>query len=97
MTTVESATKILENMLEHLGFTASIELQATHDGPCLQIHCGESKTLIGNEGDRLDDLQYLVNRILRRHLPEAERIKGDANAHMLIVLGHHLLAEQRRH
>lgn len=77
MTTVESATKILDTMLGHLGFTASIELQETPDGPCLQIHSGESQALIGKEGDRLDDIQYLVNRIIRRHHPKAERIKVD--------------------
>ncbi|MGL5018811.1 MAG: protein jag [Luteolibacter sp.] len=77
MTTVESAEKILDTMLGHLGFTATIETQESHDGPCLQIHSGESEILIGKEGDRLDDLQYLVNRILRRHLPKAERIKVD--------------------
>ncbi len=77
MTTVESATKILDTMLGHLGFTATIETQETHDGPCLQIHSGESEVIIGKDGDRLDDLQYLVNRILRRHQPKAERIKVD--------------------
>ena len=77
MNTVESATKILDTMLGHLGFTATIEVQETHDGPCLQIHSGESETIIGRDGDRLDDIQYLVNRILRRHSPKAERIKVD--------------------
>ncbi len=77
MTTVESATKILDTMLGHLGFPASIEPQDTPDGTCLQIHTGENAALIGKEGDRLDDLQYLVNRILRRHFPKAERIKVD--------------------
>src|SRR5690606_25343492 len=33
--------------------------------------------IIGNDGDRLDDFQYLVNRILRRHFPKAERVKVD--------------------
>jgi spoIIIJ-associated protein len=79
MTTVESATKILDTMLGHLGFTATIEVQDTHDGPCLQIHSGESEAIIGKDGDRLDDLQYLVNRILRRHFPTAERIKVDCS------------------
>ncbi len=77
MTTVESATKILDTMLGHLGFTATIELQQTDDGPCLQIHSGESEAIIGKDGDRLDDLQYLVNRIVRRHYPKAERVKVD--------------------
>ena len=77
MTTVESANKILDTMLGHLGFTATIEVQETHDGPCLQIHSGESEAIIGKDGDRLDDFQYLVNRIVRRHQPKAERIKVD--------------------
>lgn len=77
MTTVESATKILDTMLGHLGIPATIEVEETHDGPCLQIHSSESTAVIGREGERLDDLQYLVNRILRRHLPKAERIKVD--------------------
>jgi spoIIIJ-associated protein len=77
MTAVEAAYKILDTMLGHLGFTATIEVQTTGDGPCLQILTGESAALIGTDGDRLDDLQYLVNRILRRHFPKAERIKVD--------------------
>ncbi|NQX02101.1 single-stranded DNA-binding protein [bacterium] len=92
MTTVESATKILDTMLGHLGFTATIETQETHDGPCLQIHSGESEALIGKEGDRLDDLQYLVNRILRRHQPKAERIKVDC-AHFRSIQEDHLRQE----
>jgi spoIIIJ-associated protein len=77
MTNVETATRILDTMLGHLGFTVTIEVQDTHDGPCLQIHSGDSESIIGHDGDRLDDLQYLVNRILRRHIPDAERIKVD--------------------
>ena len=77
MTTVESATKVLDTMLGHLGFTATLELQETRDGPCLQIHSSQSEAIIGHDGDRLDDLQYLVNRIVRRHFPKAERIKVD--------------------
>ena len=77
MTTVESATKILDTMLGHLGLAATIEVQDTHDGPCLQVHSTESKMIIGREGERLDDLQYLVNRILRRQFPKAERVKVD--------------------
>jgi spoIIIJ-associated protein len=77
MTTVETATRILDTMLGHLGLAATIEVQETRDGPCLQIHSPDSKTIIGRDGDRLDDLQYLVNRILRRQFPKAERVKVD--------------------
>ncbi|MFT3991159.1 MAG: single-stranded DNA-binding protein [Luteolibacter sp.] len=71
-------------MLGHLGFSATIEAQETHDGPCLQISSSESKALIGHDGDRLDDLQYLVNRILRRHMPDAERVKVDCEHYRAI-------------
>lgn len=77
MTTAASANKILDTMLGHLGIPATIELQETSDGPCLQIHSTESAAIIGKDGDRLDDFQYLVNRILRRHFPKAPRIKVD--------------------
>jgi spoIIIJ-associated protein len=77
MDTVEAAHKILDTMLGHLGFTATIEIQQTEDGPCLQVHSAESQAIIGNDGDRLDDFQYLVNRILRRHFPKAERVRVD--------------------
>ena len=77
MTAVDAAHKILDTMLGHLGFSTTIGVQQTTDGPCLQILTGESPALIGSDGERLDDLQYLVNRILRRHFPKAERIKVD--------------------
>lgn len=77
MTTVETATKILDTMLGHLSLAATIEVQETDDGPCLQIRSTDSKAIIGRDGDRLDDIQYLVNRILRRQFPKAERIKVD--------------------
>jgi spoIIIJ-associated protein len=77
MTTVETATRILDTMLGHLGLASTIEAQETSDGPCLQIRSPDSQTIIGRDGDRLDDIQYLVNRILRRQYPKAERIKVD--------------------
>lgn len=77
MTAVEAAKKILDTMLGHLGFPAEIEVQETPEGLGLQIHTADSRALIGDDGDRLDDLQYLVNRILRRHFPDAERVRVD--------------------
>ena len=81
-------------MLGHLGLAATIEPQDTPDGPCLQIHSTESKAIIGRDGDRLDDLQYLVNRILRRQFPKAERIKVDCE-HYRTMCGDQMAAEIR--
>lgn len=77
METVEASQKILDTMLGHLGIPASIEIEASTEGPCLQIQSTEEDAIIGNDGDRLDDIQYLVNRILRRQFPNADRIKVD--------------------
>ena len=77
MKAAELAGKILDAMLGHLGLVAEIQIQETADGPCLQIFSSEKDTIIGNHGDRLDDIQYLVNRILHRQMPDAVRVKVD--------------------
>lgn len=77
MKAAELAGKILDAMLGHLGIVAEIQIQETADGPCLQIFSSDKDTIIGSNGDRLDDIQYLVNRILRRQMPDAERVKVD--------------------
>jgi spoIIIJ-associated protein len=73
----DAAKKVLDTMLGHLGFTATIELEHEEEGPCLQINMAQPESIIGDDGDRLDDLQYLVNRLLRKHYEEAPRIKVD--------------------
>jgi len=77
MNAAELARKILDSMLGHLGLAAEIEIQETADGPSLQIFSAEKDAIIGDNGDRLDDIQYLVNRILRRQMPDAGRVKVD--------------------
>lgn len=75
----DASEKILVTMLEHLGFSVDIERVTSEDGLCLQIKVDDSKTIIGRNGDRLEDLQYLVNRILNKHFPDAPRVKVDCD------------------
>lgn len=84
MTPVEASRKILDTMLGHLGFHVDIEIQDSEEGPCLQILTTESKHLIGKDGERLDDLQYLVNRVLKKHFPKAPRIRVDCEHYRAI-------------
>ncbi|MDA0767976.1 MAG: KH domain-containing protein [Verrucomicrobia bacterium] len=79
MEAVQEAHKILDSMLGKLGFELEIEEQESEEGTCLQITCEDSKFLIGRHGERLDDIQYLVNRILQKHDPDAPRVKVDAD------------------
>jgi len=77
MTPEENARKILDTMLGHLGIAAEVDIETCEEGPCLQIRTPESELLTGRDGERLDDLQYLVNRILRKHLPKSPRVRVD--------------------
>lgn len=84
MTPAGAAKKILDTMLGHLGFHVEIEVHESEEEPCLQIHSSRSKLLIGKDGERLDDLQYLVNRVLRKHFPKAPRVRIDCEHYRAI-------------
>lgn len=79
MNAIEHAHQILDTMLGYLGFAVQIEDDENGpEGPTLQILTEDADALIGRHGETLDDIQYLVNRILIRHLPGAPRIRVDA-------------------
>lgn len=84
MTPVAAARKILDTMLGHLGFHVEIEAHDDVEEPCLQIITPRSDLLIGKDGERLDDLQYLVNRVLRKHFPKAPRVRIDCEHYRAI-------------
>ena len=77
MTALDHARQILENMLGYLGFFVTIEEDQGPEGPTLQILTEDSQRLIGKRGEVLDDIQYLVNRLLMRRIPDAPRIRVD--------------------
>lgn len=79
MNEVDAAGKILGSMLGKLGFDTELEVIEADDGPCLNIKTDEGAHLIGKHGDRLEDLQYLTNRILTKHYPDAPRVKVDCD------------------
>ena len=79
MNEVDAAEKILDTMLSKLGFEVQYERTESADGPCLNIVPDQGKHLIGKGGDRLEDLQYLMNRVLSRHYPDASRVKVDCD------------------
>ncbi len=94
MTPEETARKILDTMLGHLGIPAEVDLESCEEGLCLQIRSPESKLLIGRDGERLDDLQYLVNRILHKHVAKSPRVRVDCE-HFRAMREDNLRAEVR--
>ena len=77
MTALEQARQILDTMLGYLGFVVPSEEENSDEGPTLQILTEQPDALIGRRGEVLDDIQYLVNRILQRRDSKAPRIRVD--------------------
>jgi spoIIIJ-associated protein len=77
LTPLEHARSILDSMLGYLGFAVTIKDSEGPEGPTLQILTEDGDALIGRRGEVLEDIQYLVNRILVRHIEDAPRIRVD--------------------
>jgi len=60
------ARETLELMLGHLGLVFEVEEMEPAGRHVLNIHSREADRLIGRDGHVLEDLQYLLNRILNR-------------------------------
>lgn len=71
----EATTKILTP----LGFEFKIETAPFEDSVLVMIDSPDARFLIGDEGDRLDDLQYLVNRMAQAEWEEAPRVRVDCD------------------
>ncbi|MGE9268751.1 MAG: protein jag [Verrucomicrobiales bacterium] len=82
MSEIAEAQKITETILGKLGFEVEVTPDP-EDDKVLDINSPDNRLLIGKNGDRLDDLQYLVNRILRKSHPDAERIRLDCEGYRL--------------
>ena len=78
---IQEAKQILHTLLTKLGFECEIEVQGEGRTAILNVTSPDQELLTGRKGDRLDDLQYLVNRILRKKFPEADRIRVDSGGY----------------
>ena len=54
----------LEQLLQHLGFSATVEEHVMEDGLLLDVKSEDAGRLIGRQGQTLNELQYIVNRML---------------------------------
>jgi spoIIIJ-associated protein len=73
--------EILEQLLTHLGFPATIEEHHHEDGLFLDVKTDESGRLIGRQGQTLADLQYLLNRLLFQQDPKAPKVTVDVGGY----------------
>ena len=69
---------LLDTMLGYLGFVVEIE-ETTNEGgnATLQIYTEESRRLIGRDGETLEAIQFLLNRLLQARDKDAEKVIVD--------------------
>lgn len=73
--------ELLDSMLGYLGFVFEIEEQERDGHLVLQVLTHEAESLIGRRDQTIDDLQFLVNRILQAKDPRAPRVIVDVDHH----------------
>ena len=70
--------ELLDTILGYLGFVVQIdEMQGEAGNAILQIYMEESHTLIGRDGETLEALQFLVNRLIQAKDREAPKVTVD--------------------
>src|SRR5947207_13492482 len=70
--------ELLDTMLGYLGFVVEIaEMQSEAGNLTLQIYTEESRRLIGRDGEMLDAIQFLLNRLLQAKNKDAQKVIVD--------------------
>ncbi|MCB1204984.1 MAG: single-stranded DNA-binding protein [Verrucomicrobiae bacterium] len=75
MEPLDTAQEILDAMLGYLGFAASVT--ADPENHALQVASSDGKLLIGPDGERLEQITHLLNRLLIERFPDAPRVQVD--------------------
>ncbi|MEM0898018.1 MAG: R3H domain-containing nucleic acid-binding protein [Verrucomicrobiota bacterium] len=84
MEPIDKAKEVLDTMLGYLGFVVDVQPLETENGTVLEIISEESDILIGRRGERLDDIQYLANRIVQTQMPDAPKVRVDAQHYRMM-------------
>ena len=71
------AKDILDTMLGYLGFVCEIDEEQREGFLLLQVHTPEKDRLIGRHGELLEDVQFLLNRIVQARHPDEPRVQVD--------------------
>lgn len=73
-------TGFAADVLRSLGFEANIQVEScSNDEISLMISGPDTSFIIGDDGSRLDDLQYLLNRFVVLHSQKSPRIRVDCD------------------
>jgi spoIIIJ-associated protein len=78
---VSNPRETLELMLGHLGLVFEVEESEQGGRSVLNVRTREAGRLIGRDGHTLEDLQYLLNRIINRHDESAANVIVDVEGY----------------
>ena len=78
---ISLAREITEELLNKSGLAGQVEINADEEGPYLDISGEDLSLIIGKEGQNLNALEYIVNRILRHKVESHTRIKLEAQGY----------------
>ena len=70
--------ELLDTILGYLGFVTEIDEQQSEGGNVvLQIYTEESQLIIGRDGETLEAIQFLLNRLIQTKDRDAEKVIVD--------------------
>lgn len=72
---LDAAKEVVDNMLGYLGFVVTIDIDRPNNS--INISSGDPKLLIGHRGERLEEIQYLANRIVQDRIRDAPKFRVD--------------------
>src|SRR5471032_2903252 len=78
---LQRARETLELMLGHLGLVFEVEEMEPAGRHVLNVHTRDAGRLVGRDGHTLEDLQYLLNRILNRNEESAANVIVDVEGY----------------
>jgi len=73
----QNPKELLDTMLGYLGFVCEIKEIESDGATTLQVYTPEKDRLIGHRGETIEDIQYLLNRLLLVEDKEAPRVHID--------------------
>jgi spoIIIJ-associated protein len=69
--------ELLDTMLGHLDYSFEIKEFESEKGLTLQVYSPERERLLGRRGELLEDIQFLLNRMLQAKEKDAPRVVVD--------------------
>lgn len=91
----QTPKEILDTMLGFLGFAFEIKEIPSETGLTLQVYTSEKEALTGYNGHTIEDLQYLLNRVLQAQDPASPKVQVDVE-HFRDMRNDQLVARVRK-